>query len=167
MMTDGSLRFTRNQKLILSRMLRRWYAELQDERELLEATPLEDLFTMPTQMVPDQSVLITVADEQRGYLPKCGRTRYSDTEETFYAPLCTMVEDDSYGLDSDDNGRCVELCFTTEMSKVVLSEQQRMILDAHRVTTVRVYVTAAAKRAAVVKEDDLIAKADIQANPDQ
>eukprot|EP00959_Pyramimonas_sp_CCMP1952_P108795 2274921-Pyramimonas_sp.AAC.1 len=30
----------------------------------------------------------------------------------------------------------------------------------------RVYVTAAAKRAAVVKEDDLLAKTDIQANPD-
>eukprot|EP00959_Pyramimonas_sp_CCMP1952_P317214 6639197-Pyramimonas_sp.AAC.1 len=78
-----------------------------------------------------------------------------------------MVEDDSYGLDSDENGRYVALCFTTEMSKVVLSEQQRMILDADRVTTMRVYVTAAAKRAVVVKEDDLLAKADIQANPDK
>ena len=40
-----------------------------------------------------------------------------------------------------------------------------MILDVDRVTTVLVYVTAAAKRAAVAKEDDLLAKADIQANP--
>eukprot|EP00959_Pyramimonas_sp_CCMP1952_P026364 553559-Pyramimonas_sp.AAC.1 len=78
-----------------------------------------------------------------------------------------MVEDDSYGLDSDEDGRYVELCFTMEMSKVVLSEQQRMIPYADRVTTVRVCVTAAAKRAAVVKEDDLFAKADIQANPDK
>eukprot|EP00959_Pyramimonas_sp_CCMP1952_P211159 4419195-Pyramimonas_sp.AAC.1 len=60
-----------------------------------------------------------------------------------------MVEDDSYGLDSDENGRSVELCFAAEVSKVVLSEQQRMILDARRVTTMRVYVTAAAKRAVV------------------
>eukprot|EP00959_Pyramimonas_sp_CCMP1952_P361778 7576726-Pyramimonas_sp.AAC.1 len=31
----------------------------------------------------------------------------------------------------------------------------------------RVYVTAAAKRAVVVKGDDLLAKADIHANPDK
>eukprot|EP00959_Pyramimonas_sp_CCMP1952_P255566 5338028-Pyramimonas_sp.AAC.1 len=53
------------------------------------------------------------------------------------------------------------------MSKVVLSEQQRMILDADRVTTMRVYVTVAAKRVVVVKEDDLLTKAAIQANPDK
>eukprot|EP00959_Pyramimonas_sp_CCMP1952_P056923 1188549-Pyramimonas_sp.AAC.1 len=74
-----------------------------------------------------------------------------------------MVENDSYGLDSGD----VELCFTAEMSKVVLSEQQRVILDADGVITMRVYLTAAAKRAAVVKGDDLLTKADIQANPDK
>eukprot|EP00959_Pyramimonas_sp_CCMP1952_P061699 1289178-Pyramimonas_sp.AAC.1 len=67
-----------------------WHAELREERELLEAAPLEYLFTVPAQMVPDQSVLIIVADEQRGHLPKWGRTRDPDTEETYYAPLCTM-----------------------------------------------------------------------------
>eukprot|EP00959_Pyramimonas_sp_CCMP1952_P315424 6601749-Pyramimonas_sp.AAC.2 len=53
------------------------------------------------------------------------------------------------------------------MSKVGLSEQQRMILDADRVTTMRVYVAAAAKRAVVVEEDDVLAKADIEANPEE
>eukprot|EP00959_Pyramimonas_sp_CCMP1952_P002791 57528-Pyramimonas_sp.AAC.1 len=77
-----------------------------------------------------------------------------------------MVEDDSYGLGSDEYGRYVELCFTAEMSKVVLSEQH-MILDADRVAFMRVYVTAAAKQAAVVMEDDLLAKAHVQANPDK
>eukprot|EP00959_Pyramimonas_sp_CCMP1952_P087174 1823919-Pyramimonas_sp.AAC.1 len=61
-------------------------------------------------MIPDQNVLITVADEQRGHLPKWGRTRDSDTEETYYVPMCTMVEGDNCGLDSDENGRSVELC---------------------------------------------------------
>eukprot|EP00959_Pyramimonas_sp_CCMP1952_P134704 2819032-Pyramimonas_sp.AAC.1 len=76
-----------------------WYLDLQEEGELLEATPPEDHFY---QMVPDQSVLITVADEQLGHLPKWGRTNDSDTEETYYAPMCTMVEDHSYGVDSDE-----------------------------------------------------------------
>eukprot|EP00959_Pyramimonas_sp_CCMP1952_P364786 7639192-Pyramimonas_sp.AAC.1 len=98
----------------------------------MEATPPDNLFAIPTQMVPDQSVLITVADDQRGRLPKWGRARDSDTEETYYVPMCTMVEGDTYGLDSDEDGRYVELCFTAEMSKVVLSEQQHMLLDADR-----------------------------------
>eukprot|EP00959_Pyramimonas_sp_CCMP1952_P472653 9500392-Pyramimonas_sp.AAC.1 len=80
--------------------------------------------------------------------------------------MSTMVEYDNYGLDSDENCRCVELCFT-EMSLVVLSEQQHMILDADRVTTMGVCAAAAAKRAVVVKEDDLLAKAGVQANPDK
>eukprot|EP00959_Pyramimonas_sp_CCMP1952_P369393 7737072-Pyramimonas_sp.AAC.1 len=50
------------------------------------------------------------------------------------------------------------------MSKVVLSERQRTILDLDCVTIMRVYVAAAANRAAVVQEGDLPAKADIQAN---
>eukprot|EP00959_Pyramimonas_sp_CCMP1952_P359491 7527683-Pyramimonas_sp.AAC.1 len=115
---------------------------------------------MPTQMIPGHSVLITVAEEQRGHLPKWGRPRDSHTEETYHVPLCSMVEDCSYGLDSGESGQYVELCFTAEMSKVVLSEQQHRILDADRVTTMRVYVAAAANRAAVVKEGHLLAKAD-------
>eukprot|EP00959_Pyramimonas_sp_CCMP1952_P471602 9498673-Pyramimonas_sp.AAC.1 len=98
-------------------------------------------------MVPDQSALLTVADEQRGHLPKWGCAHDPDAEETYYASLCTMVKDDSYGLDSDENGPCVELC--VEMSNIVLSEQQRVLLDADRVTTMRVHVAAAAKRAVV------------------
>eukprot|EP00959_Pyramimonas_sp_CCMP1952_P108069 2259435-Pyramimonas_sp.AAC.1 len=51
------------------------------------------------------------------------------------------------------------------MSKVVLSELSRKILVFDRVTTARVYVTAAAKRVVVVKEDDFFAKAGARANP--
>eukprot|EP00959_Pyramimonas_sp_CCMP1952_P399191 8364752-Pyramimonas_sp.AAC.1 len=73
-----------------SDVLEVWHAELREEKGLLEPTPLEDIFTVPTHMVPDQSVLVTVADEQRGHLPKWGRTHGPDIEETYSAPLCTM-----------------------------------------------------------------------------
>eukprot|EP00959_Pyramimonas_sp_CCMP1952_P243614 5092034-Pyramimonas_sp.AAC.1 len=53
------------------------------------------------------------------------------------------------------------------MLRVVLSEQQRRVSDADRVAAMRVYIAAAAKRAAVVKEDDLLAKADIQVNSEK
>eukprot|EP00959_Pyramimonas_sp_CCMP1952_P151658 3173204-Pyramimonas_sp.AAC.1 len=59
--------------------------------ELLGAAPLEDLFTVPTRMIPDNSALITVAGEQRGHLPKWGHPRDSDTEEMHRVPLCSMV----------------------------------------------------------------------------
>eukprot|EP00959_Pyramimonas_sp_CCMP1952_P292335 6114059-Pyramimonas_sp.AAC.1 len=120
-----------------------WCAELQEERELLEATPPEDLLTIPAQMVPDQSVLITTP--RRRTAPQC--VPWSKTTITDWAQT---------------NGQYVELCFTAEMSGVVLSEQQHMILDADRVTTMRVYVTAAAIRAVVVKGDNLLANADVQ-----
>eukprot|EP00959_Pyramimonas_sp_CCMP1952_P348220 7293991-Pyramimonas_sp.AAC.1 len=58
------------------------HAEQQNEKGLLEATPLEDLFAMPAQMLPDHSALITAAEEQQGHLPEWGRPRDSDTEET-------------------------------------------------------------------------------------
>eukprot|EP00959_Pyramimonas_sp_CCMP1952_P422703 8854860-Pyramimonas_sp.AAC.1 len=50
------------------------------------------------------------------------------------------------------------------MSKVVLDQTQRAQLGPDMVATMRVHVSSAAKRAAVVKEDDLT-KADIAAQP--
>eukprot|EP00959_Pyramimonas_sp_CCMP1952_P018417 389421-Pyramimonas_sp.AAC.1 len=51
------------------------------------------------------------------------------------------------------------------MSKVVLDQTQLAHLDTGMVATMRVYVSSAAKRAVVVKEDDLPTKADIEAHP--
>ena len=73
------------------------------------------------QMVPDNCLLVTVADEQQGPLPMRGNPRDSDTDETFHVPLCSTDNDTSYGLDFDENGHYVELCFTTDMSMVVLA----------------------------------------------
>eukprot|EP00959_Pyramimonas_sp_CCMP1952_P414248 8679545-Pyramimonas_sp.AAC.1 len=89
---DGQLSMTSEELEadLESHVVEVWYAELQEERELLEATSLEDLFTVPTHMVPDQSVMITVVDEPRGHLPKWGCTRDPDAEEACYAPLCPM-----------------------------------------------------------------------------
>eukprot|EP00959_Pyramimonas_sp_CCMP1952_P287331 6009175-Pyramimonas_sp.AAC.1 len=41
-----------------------WCVKLQDERELLEAPPVEELSAVPTRMIPDNSVLVTVTGEQ-------------------------------------------------------------------------------------------------------
>eukprot|EP00959_Pyramimonas_sp_CCMP1952_P276569 5781246-Pyramimonas_sp.AAC.2 len=52
------------------------------------------------------------------------------------------------------------------MSKVVPSKQQHRALAVDRVAAMRVCFPAAANRAAVVKEDGLLEKADAQANPE-
>eukprot|EP00959_Pyramimonas_sp_CCMP1952_P270484 5654599-Pyramimonas_sp.AAC.1 len=142
-----------------------WCTELEDERELLKAYPVEKLYAAPAQRISDNGVLVTVADEQGGRLPTRGSPQSINTTETYHFPLCSTGDDDSYGLDSDKHGQYVELCFTAEMLKVVFSERQHMILDVDSFTAMPVYETAAAKRAVVVKEDDLLTDADIQANP--
>ena len=86
-------------------------------------------------------------------------------EETYHIPLCATDLDDTYGLDFDEHGQYVELCFATDMSKVVLSEHQHQMLNDEYIATMRVYVSAASKRAVIVKEDDLLTKAEIQMNP--
>eukprot|EP00959_Pyramimonas_sp_CCMP1952_P032351 679116-Pyramimonas_sp.AAC.1 len=104
-------------------------------------------------MIADNSALVTVVEEQRGHLPMWGHPRDSGITGADHVPVvCSTDEDDTYRLDSDDHA---------DMSKVVISEQRHRIFDFDRVTTMRVYVTAAASRAAVVKEDDLLTKADI------
>eukprot|EP00959_Pyramimonas_sp_CCMP1952_P323819 6777148-Pyramimonas_sp.AAC.1 len=94
-----------------------WHTELQDERELLQATPVEEFDSIPTHMTSDNSALVTVADEQQEHLPARGNPQSTSTAETHHVLLCSRDDDDSYGLDFDEHGHCVELCFTAEMSK--------------------------------------------------
>eukprot|EP00959_Pyramimonas_sp_CCMP1952_P084706 1771678-Pyramimonas_sp.AAC.1 len=51
------------------------------------------------------------------------------------------------------------------MAKIALEQAQLAQLESNMVATMRVYVSSAAKRAVVVKEDDLLTKADIAAHP--
>ena len=51
------------------------------------------------------------------------------------------------------------------MDKVTLTDMHQQLLDSESAAPMRVYVTAASKGAAVVKEDDLLTKAEIQAHP--
>ena len=64
-------------------------------------------------------------------------------------------------VDVDEIGPYIELCFADHMSKVILEEDQYDDIYEGQVATLRVYVTAAAKRAVVVKEDDLLTKKEI------
>ena len=148
------------------------------EKAFTATSPLDSLYTIPIHTTPDNTVLVTTASDDvqgylqtgdqpqsQGHLPSRGHPQQYDSEESYYVPLVSTDQDDTYGLDFDEHGYYVELLFTQNVAKTVLTEQQHRLLTDDRVTTMRVYVTAAAKRAVVVKEDDLLTKADIQANP--
>eukprot|EP00959_Pyramimonas_sp_CCMP1952_P037109 776465-Pyramimonas_sp.AAC.1 len=81
-----------------------WRAGLPGEREPLEATPINDLYTVPTQMITVNRALVAVAEEQRGHLPTLGHPRDIDTTDTYYVPLCSADGDGTYGLDVDGHG---------------------------------------------------------------
>eukprot|EP00959_Pyramimonas_sp_CCMP1952_P297843 6230642-Pyramimonas_sp.AAC.1 len=98
---DGFLRYGESEADLESHITEVRCTELFEERELLEATPLDALYIVPTHTITDDSVLVTVAAEQRGHLPKWGYSCDSDIEETHHVSLCSTVEDHSYGLDSD------------------------------------------------------------------
>eukprot|EP00959_Pyramimonas_sp_CCMP1952_P214870 4496546-Pyramimonas_sp.AAC.1 len=96
-----------------------WHAELQGEENCWSSEP------------------VTVAEEQQGHLPKWGNPQDMYTIETYHVPLCSTGEDDNCGLDFDEHGQYVELCFAAEMSRIVLSEQQHQIWDFDRAITMR------------------------------
>eukprot|EP00959_Pyramimonas_sp_CCMP1952_P121226 2534759-Pyramimonas_sp.AAC.1 len=61
---DGSLRSMRNQKRTLRHILWRCGAQSNmNKKELLEATPLDDLYAVPAHVITDDSVLVTVVEE--------------------------------------------------------------------------------------------------------
>ena len=80
-------------------------------------------------------------------------------------PLGIAQEDETYSLDSDDIGKYIELCAPRELGNVILGESQRETMSSTDLATVRIYVSAASKRAVVAKEDDLPTKQDIADNP--
>eukprot|EP00959_Pyramimonas_sp_CCMP1952_P153503 3211442-Pyramimonas_sp.AAC.1 len=57
----------------------------------------DSLYTVPAHMITDNSVLVTVAEEQRGHLPTWGNSHDIDTTETYHVPRCSTGEDDTYG----------------------------------------------------------------------
>ena len=74
---------------------------------------------------------------------------------------CDLASHSDTDLDQDSTGPYVELCFTSDMSPIVLSEAQHTSMTPGDIATMRVYISANIKRAVVVKEDDLLTKKEL------
>ena len=80
--------------------------------------------------------------------------------DTHHAFLGSVVEESPLTLDTDQFGTYVELCVSDNMAPAILDECQD--LSPGEIATVRVYISDKVKRTVVVKEDDLLTKAEIQ-----
>ncbi len=127
-----------------------FYQELMSEDKLEEhVADLHDEL-VPVFMTYEDHVLMTGDDD--------------NTEEPVH--IFHSVDDvvDEVSLEEDEYGQYVELCFPGDMAKVVIDEDQLDQLKPGYEATVRVYASEKAKRAVVIKEDDLLTKKDIQEN---
>ena len=125
-----------------------------------------DVNLVPVHMMPYNSVLFTAPGDEQ--VAVSSMQEHPEGTEIFI----TEYESDDYEpvlIDRDEYGEYVELCFTTDMAKVVLDEDQynAMIQSKDQIPTVRVYISKLAKRAVVVKEDDLLSKKDLLAHASQ
>eukprot|EP00959_Pyramimonas_sp_CCMP1952_P149978 3138321-Pyramimonas_sp.AAC.1 len=117
-------------------------------------------------MLPDQCVLVSASVGEEDLLVSDTLGDEPEQQEFSFVSLCSTTPDEDYSLDSGEYRPCAELCFTPEVTKVVLDQIQLAQLEPSMVATMRVYVSLAAERAVVVKEDDLLTtKADIAAHP--
>ena len=78
-----------------------------------------------------------------------------DEDEVYFA-LDVGCNDDNNNehIDEDQCGQHVELCFTEEMANAILRRHQEVSPGTR--ATLRVYLSNTAKRAVVVKDDDLL-----------
>merc|ERR1712086_862475 len=127
----------------------------QDGREEEIQVPMH-----PIQMMPENTLLFMARSDEQVQL-ECDLPEQAILEpEDVCVAYHTDESDDTDYAESDEVGRYVELCFTKDMSSIILDEYQFNHMEADDVATMRVYVTADAKRAVVVKEDDLLSKKD-------
>jgi len=137
-----------------SMVLETFYAELTDSDLLEEISNCEDEHrnVHPVQMMPENTVLMTVQSEDAGY-----------DQETLYLPDMDSV-DETIGLEFDEIGTYIEICVDQDMAMMILEEEQWNGMTENDIATIRVYVSANAKKAVVVKEDDLLTKKDFTDN---
>ena len=80
-------------------------------------------------------------------------------------PVSLAQEDKACSLESDDAGKYMDLWFPQEIGKNILDEGRFEAMASNELATARIYVSAASKRAVVVKEDNLLTKKGIADYP--
>eukprot|EP00959_Pyramimonas_sp_CCMP1952_P277642 5803772-Pyramimonas_sp.AAC.1 len=86
-------------------------------------------------MLPDQCVLVSASVDEKDTVVLEMLGDGPEPREPCLVSLCSTTPDEGYSLDSAEYGPYVELCFTPEMSKVVLDQTQLAQLEKDMVAT--------------------------------
>ena len=133
-----------------------FYAELMSDEPLKEDDTYEETCVYPVQMMPENIVLFMAEDDDQSEYR--GNMNLESTEVLITQ---THLDSKDYACDKDEIGDYAEICFTSEMSPVILEEKDYGKLKDDEVATMRVYISAEAKRTVVVKEDDLLTRKEL------
>ena len=139
-----------------------FYAELLEQRELQEDlefyTMYPDRTPMPIQMMPQDTTLFMAQedDDLHGNLPDPNTSLDSVETLIYYNDEIPEAE-----TEEDDVGSYIELCFSKDMAQIILSEADLNNMKPQDQATMRVYISEKSKRAVVVKDDDLLSKAEL------
>ena len=151
-------------------VLESFYAELMKDETLVESDMPEEPDSYPICMADIECVEFSYHEPDDDDFDEAFLT-YRDFDErgnslsqsTLQIAIADIDSEvvDAIEPEADDQGKYFEICFTTDMAKTILSETQLENMESDDVATLRVYISAAAKRAVVVKEDDLLTKNDL------
>ena len=126
---------------------------LEEDQTFIEILP------HPIELLPEHTFLVSVS-------PSAETRVHSSTEfEEIYLnvdPNLIMDGECDNSIESDEAGKHIEVCFTDEVVKAILEEHQEVVPG--EVATLRVYVTNAATRSVVIKDDDILTKDELQAH---
>ena len=130
---------------------------------LITDTDFVDPVYHPVEMTPINTVAVLYAHEDTiSYSNGDGHVTCAVNDDD--APVLITIDDTTteaadYTSDADEHGKYVELCFTADLAQTVLADDQQ--LGVGEIATMRVYVAAAVKRTVVVKEDDILTRAEL------
>eukprot|EP00959_Pyramimonas_sp_CCMP1952_P377956 7917216-Pyramimonas_sp.AAC.1 len=80
-------------------------------------------------MLPDQCVLVSASADEEDTVVSEMLGDEPEQEAPCLVSLCSTTPDEGYFLDSDEHGPYVELCFTPEVSNIVLDQTQLAQLE--------------------------------------
>ena len=133
---------------------------LEDDPRTSTETPL----SAPVRHIENGFALITCVEDDRAREPRddddCATAHFTVDYTGNMPDIAISVEaavlDSGHAFVEDERGQHVELCFTRNMAQVVSDEDQIQSLTADSAATAWARATAATRRAAVAKEDDLV-----------
>jgi len=141
-----------------SLMIECFYTELMDSLLLADDSRFPEMPKEQVYMMPEETVLFMVPTSNEDDEPITHDRSHGDVHLEELEVSLANADCKDLTIEEDEIGEYVELCFTPDMSKLILSEDQFDNVSTNEQVTLRVYIAEDIKRTVVIKEDDLLTK---------